>query len=209
MRVGFVVAGTLALSACSMITGADDLVVVDTSRSSTTDGGADASATPYSGGSTSGGNAPCTPVAYGPKFPGEATGPDWTQPANARVLDGNPAHGDLGSGVLQLKKFTFGVPAGATIAGIQVDVARSCAGLVTGGTLLLGRGAPKPMNAWPVDNTETTFPVTSYGGPTDLWGASWTAAQVNEPAFSVSLSVSGAGDAHVDAVSVTVFACGP
>ncbi|MBU2060456.1 MAG: hypothetical protein KKH44_01230, partial [Bacteroidetes bacterium] len=56
-------------------------------------------------------------------------------------------------------------------------------------------------NAWPVTNI-----VQTYGGPTDLWGTTWTPADINDKDFGGQIRVQMyGGQAFVDNVSVTVF----
>ncbi len=48
-----------------------------------------------------------------------------------------------------------------------------------------------------------------YGGPTELWGEQWTAADINDPGFGAALSatyefMAGNDWAKVDTVSITV-----
>jgi hypothetical protein len=60
--------------------------------------------------------------------------------------------------------------------------------------------------------TSTTWPnilgTAVYGGPTDLWGATWTPAQINDPGFGAALSVlkesNGNRTALVDTIQITV-----
>jgi hypothetical protein len=52
----------------------------------------------------------------------------------------------------------------------------------------------------------------TYGGPTDRWGESWTAASVNDPGFGAAIQTrytftAGNNDAGVDAVRITVYYC--
>src|SRR5262249_32514487 len=48
--------------------------------------------------------------------------------------------------------------------------------------------------------------VVTYGGSSDLWGETWTAADINDPNFGFALAVFvGDSVALVDAMSITVF----
>lgn len=95
----------------------------------------------------------------------------------------------------------FNIPSGAVIKGIQVQILRGSnransvsdvtvkllkAGTATGNNKASGGFWPQIMwNAYtiPVANG---VPIT-YGGPTDLWGASWSAADINNATFGLEL----------------------
>jgi hypothetical protein len=49
--------------------------------------------------------------------------------------------------------------------------------------------------------------IATYGGPTDRWCATWTAADINVQSFGVSVSVIGQGNGHADSLGVTVYYC--
>lgn len=150
------------------------------------------------------------------------TTPNWSSPTNARVSDNSVATAPMTVGAttqyLVALSFNASVPAGATIAGITVQVERaSTAGLATAdnavylvkGTTIQVAGENKAAaGAWPV--TETT---ATYGGPTDLWGNTWTVADVNAGGFGVAFSatytgVNGNESARVDSIRVTVHFTG-
>ncbi|MBS2016300.1 MAG: hypothetical protein JST00_25680 [Deltaproteobacteria bacterium] len=146
----------------------------------------------------------------------------WSSTNNARVSDNANASTTLSvgstSGYLVTLSYDAKVPAGATIAGITVQVERSSsAGLATTdyavrlvkGTQILSAADNKAApGTWPVGETTVT-----YGGPTDLWGSTWTPAEVNAGGFGVAFAVTytgstGTEQARVDAVRVTVHYTG-
>jgi hypothetical protein len=58
---------------------------------------------------------------------------------------------------------------------------------------------------WP-----TALAYARYGGPTDVWGTTWTAADFRDSGFGISVAprfVGTAGNdrAHVDSVRATVY----
>jgi cysteine-rich repeat protein len=142
----------------------------------------------------------------------------WGGPTNAQgPSDGVFAFAGVGSGsdseYLKATDFGFALNPAAIIVGIQVDIQKqvSASGqiahdkavrIVKGGTI--GATDRSDANAWPTP----TPPPTVYGGPTDLWGESWTAADINASGFGVAISakdsVSGAL-AQVDSFAITVF----
>jgi hypothetical protein len=56
------------------------------------------------------------------------------------------------------------------------------------------------------------YTTVTYGGPTDTWGTTWSAAELNALALSAAIQTSfigtaGNNTAFVDAVRVTVHYC--
>jgi hypothetical protein len=114
---------------------------------------------------------------------------------------------------LLLDQFKLAVPTGAEILGITATIRRAAdeadeavdAGVKLIKNGLVGaadRSLATPWSAPDLVNVD-------YGGPSDLWGTTWTAEQVNADDFGVSLTVAytqnnGNGRAYVDIVYVTV-----
>jgi hypothetical protein len=114
---------------------------------------------------------------------------------------------------LLVDQFGFEIPAGSQIAGIEVTVRRAGGGAneaADGGIFLLKGGVmgttDKSLEApW----TGPELVNVEYGAPTDLWGQTWTAGDVNADGFGVAVNASfpetaGNGRAYVDIVYVTV-----
>lgn len=121
-------------------------------------------------------------------FPG-TTGP-WVNPANVQTLDGAFASlilADQSSQWLVVPGFTFVVPGGATIVGVQVEVARRAhftvntaqiydtdVRLARTGAFVAGDNRAVPAINWRPRyfTTDPTpgFSYWSYGGPADVWG---------------------------------------
>jgi hypothetical protein len=115
---------------------------------------------------------------------------------------------------LLVDTFKLEVPAGATILGITVTVRRAAGGpneavdagvhIIKGGVMgSADRSTPTPWDG------DMAFVEAEYGGPSDLWGETWTPADVNASDFGVALSAAytqsaGNGRAYVDIVYVTV-----
>lgn len=115
---------------------------------------------------------------------------------------------------LMVDNFKLEVPASATVLGITVTVRRAAGGpdeavdagvhIIKGGVMgSADRSSPTP---WAGD---MTFTEVDYGGPSDLWGETWTPADVNAPDFGVALSAAytqsaGNGRAYVDIVYIAV-----
>jgi len=130
------------------------------------------------------------------------TGTGWSASTVARALlvDGSetnltnalPANG--ASMLLVLTGFNFDIPAGATIAGIAVSVTRrstsSSGAFVRDAAIELVGGFGTSSSLAAADAWPATLAAAAYGGPSALWGASFTPADVN---------------AHVDGATVTVY----
>jgi hypothetical protein len=115
---------------------------------------------------------------------------------------------------LLVDNFKLEVPAAATVLGITVTVRRAAGGpneAVDAGVHIIKRGAMGSADrSSPTPWAENmAFAEVDYGGPSDLWGETWTPADVNAPDFGVALSAAytqsaGNGRAYVDIVYVTV-----
>lgn len=109
--------------------------------------------------------------------------------------------------------YGFTIPAGATISGITVNLERmsehdtrtrdSAVYLVKAGTVVGSNRAT--TNPW-----ATTEAVDAHGGGSDLWGVTWTPAEINASNFGVAVSATKPGatgsdyDVSVDLVQVVV-----
>lgn len=143
----------------------------------------------------------------------------WSSPGNVTASDDSRAtvtklaiYQD--SNNLDSDNFAFSIPGDAEILGIQVDIERVSstanaywdsavrllkAGAVTGNNKASGYGT-----FWP-----TVEATATYGGAADLWGTTWTPADINHADFGVRLRVqdqSGGSTetASVDHVQITV-----
>ena len=118
------------------------------------------------------------------------------------------------SGPLIGSNFGFAIPTGATINGITVSLVRkqthSGTGVVKTGAVFLYKagvpvGTPKIGTSYYVNSNVTE----TWGGTTDLWGASWNNNDINDPGFSFSMNVAYedtdlADTAEIQAYSVTI-----
>ncbi|MFA4831718.1 MAG: hypothetical protein WC618_06185 [Patescibacteria group bacterium] len=170
-------------------------------------------------------------VTAGPSFPTSGVNDTsigvtaWTTPGNVTASDNTRATVSLvkNSGVSQAINatgFGFAIPSDAQIDGITVEWETSEGGLAAAGGIK--DNAVRLVRAGTIEATDrsnTTFWVApaseafvTYGGVADLWGATWTAADINNANFGAAISaknvkVSGGGaneDAQVDAVRITV-----
>lgn len=146
----------------------------------------------------------------------------WATPTNVTSSNGAYATADMLSGETthRLKVHTFGVaiPAGSTVNGIKVEIERH-ADFDGGNPIkdlevrLLKAGSPVGTDkaatgvAWP-----TADAYAEYGGPGDLWGTTWSEAEVevsSSSGFGVAIRASGdatrARKAFIDHVRITVY----
>ena len=144
-------------------------------------------------------------ASQGPNFPG--TGADdnavgtqvWSNPGYITADDTNYAScSAAGSGSSHYLKGTnpaFTIPSGSTINGIELTINRrsfansgnqytvdNIVKLVKGGTVQ-GNDKADTVNHWPTSLTDKV-----YGGSSDLWGLSWSAADINASNFGAVLS---------------------
>lgn len=110
-----------------------------------------------------------------------------------------------------LEVYPPGIPAWSTILGIQLrinlyssvpNVARDVTVQILNGTT---PGVNRAMSAVIGTNDITT----TYGSPTDLWGLSWTPADILNLDWSLQIAGTGnAGTVYVDGVGVFVYTSG-
>lgn len=154
----------------------------------------------------------------GPNSPSAASG--WTN--STLVYSSNDSYAVTGrstsgySPVLAVTGFGFGVPAGATIDGITVNVEgkASASGVASNycyisDTYLTkngtdGVGAAATNTKWTTSDTTRTL-----GGAADLWGETWTPSEINAATFGVLLkmwfvSPVGTLQCSIDHVAITV-----
>jgi SdrD B-like domain/Secretion system C-terminal sorting domain len=133
---------------------------------------------------------------------------------NGTLAISTPAVGS-NSACLELTNAGFSIPAGSNITGIRVDINRTTSRtntsdanvqLIKGGNKI---GTNKAFfTNWPLLSTTVT-----YGGATDLWGTTWTVADINAANFGFSfaaLRTSGtaAPNISVDGIEITVYYSG-
>lgn len=162
----------------------------------------------------------------GPNFAGsavdDASAPSgtgtWSNPTN--VFTSNDVRAEIAlilsgtfhSHFLKATNFGFAIPAGATINGIVVQVERSQTGttindgyacIVKTGTIITSVNKASATK-WP-----TTDTIASYGSSSDLWGQSWTVADINASNFGFAVTAfnpsSTTSTARIDAISIIVY----
>ncbi len=103
------------------------------------------------------------------------------------------------------------IPATAIIRGIQVEIVRRAdnTNVNDENVLLLKAGAAVGTEHASATNWGTSDATVTYGGSTDLWGTTWTVAQINAANFGVRLrvdnnSTSAQRIASINRIRVTV-----
>jgi hypothetical protein len=142
----------------------------------------------------------------------------WTNTGNAGASDNSyTSYGSLTGGspsftdYLQVTGFGFSIPAAVSITGIVVEMERSDANqrtadnrirIVKGGTI----GATERSSGAAYPSTDG---YQTYGNSGDLWGETWTDADINSANFGVAISairsVSGTNAGRVDHIRITVY----
>jgi hypothetical protein len=147
-------------------------------------------------------------------------GTNWSNPGSITADDFNYATCSLGDGdnsrYLRGRNYGFTIPAGATINGIQVSIMRRSNSNINGDSVdddilrlvkngnVVGNNLASPID-WP-----TSMAVANYGGATNLWGTTWTPAEINDANFGVALLVENESNnfnrtASVDYIQITVY----
>lgn len=99
--------------------------------------------------------------------------------------------------------FTFaGTVNRAAMFGFTLQRARA----VDNSVYLLNAGAPVGTNKGTASSWPTTDVYVSYGGPTDVWGMSWSVTDINSTEFGAALSATRSnGNLQVDHFRITVY----
>ena len=141
---------------------------------------------------------------------------NWNDPTYALTHNSQYAYATLGaweiSYYLEVTNFGFDIPPSATINGIMVEVEKYEGGLgyiydnmvsIVKGGVTQGGGSADP-NEWP-----SSPAYRNYGTPTNLWGQSWTACDINSPGFGFGISAEETSGqlsyAYIDHIRMKVF----
>lgn len=111
--------------------------------------------------------------------------------------------------------FNFAIPNGATIVGITVSMDKYSTSatsfkdniiqLTKDGTTVVGSNKADLVANWPGADTDT---YTTYGGVADLWGTTFTEAEIEAASFGVIIKATNPGtnnrSARIDHVQITI-----
>ena|SRR5271157_3740508 len=138
-------------------------------------------------------------ATQGPSNPATASGTGWTNPTDIESNGGFATWTTLAgnadtTNALVGTAFGFSIPAGATVNGIVVSFVRKLSSLSnfsasTTNIHMLKAGslagtAKGPGSAWTTPGVTETWGTTS-----DLWGTTWTPAQINDSGFGFQIVV--------------------
>ena len=161
------------------------------------------------------------------KYPGNGTDGGgsypWTDPGNICAADGSAATNSAAAGdelftnELIATNFGFSISSGSTINGIMLEIYRKASlyeagrNVVDGLVRLLKNGNSVGNDKAGSTYWGTSYAIASYGGSTDLWGVSWTPADINGSGFGACLAahIKASGGtqvtAYVDYMRITVY----
>lgn len=172
--------------------------------------------------------------SVGPTFPGTGANNNtyapfetnaWVNPGNITANDGNYARAISPDGqdtnYLQASNFGFSIPAGATINGITLVINKRNASPNTNEgicndslvQLVTSSGSINATNKADFNPSHwlATFSSITYGSSSDLWGASWSASDINSSNFGAVFAANigdpdggGSPTCDVDYMTVTV-----
>ncbi len=141
----------------------------------------------------------------------------WAGPQNARSSDNNYAlltmvNMNDQTQLLKATGFGFSIPLNATICGIVVKVERSKIGMPArdGEILAVKNNSIIGINhasliSWP-DGVDS---VMTYGSNSDLWGTTWTPAEINATGFGAAVQAINMGNSscipRVDQIIIRVY----
>ncbi len=166
-----------------------------------------------------------TQQTAGPLFPAICTDEagigsiTWANPSYARNDNGyySQATINIPRGVthyLKATNFGFNIPGTADILGIQVTIGRygQNGNINDYSVRLVKNGSVTGTDLASPDNWPSPEAAASYGGPSNLWGTTWSPSEINSSLFGVVLSAQNARvvtrSAYVDYFSIIVtFSC--
>lgn len=143
----------------------------------------------------------------------------YTTPENATTSNNQYAHiddiGDSQFAIIVADNFGFSVPSNATIVGILLRSERRATPLgsdtiIDDNVQLLKAGVASGDDKSDVTAWVTVEAVRTWGGATDMWGTTWTPANVNHADFGCTITsyITGydAGcSADIDAISMIIY----
>ncbi|MCB7129405.1 MAG: hypothetical protein J3T61_07700, partial [Candidatus Brocadiales bacterium] len=156
-----------------------------------------------------------TPASSGsPHDPSVASG--WTNSNNIFTSNDVRAVATAAAGgstpTLQATGFGFSIPGGATITGIIVTIERRQVGAgraIDVSVRVRKSGGPVGENKAKAELFPLEDEIESYGSSIDLWGTTWTPAEINNALFGMEfqaqeITASDAVQAEVDHVTIAV-----
>ena len=142
----------------------------------------------------------------------------WTNPTRAVSSNNSYATASVDGSTtrfLECTGYGFAIPSGAIINGITVNVERKSSSTSNGGSADAAMLLVKAGTIGATDlSTGTTYPTTdtteAHGSATELWGDTWTAADINDANFGAAFAATkasatgGAQTVSVDWIQIVV-----
>lgn len=140
----------------------------------------------------------------------------WTSTNNiisANTIESTVAFTASGnSNYLMGNNYGFNIPSGVQINGIVVEIHRRTSSVTAGRIAkdnivsLVKNGVIIGNNKAATTNYTTTLTTATYGSATDLWGTTWTAADINNTNFGAVIAVTATNNptVRVDYIKITV-----
>ena len=146
--------------------------------------------------------------------PSAATG--WTTSSNVYSSNNVRATATLGASAqsanLDVTGFGVNLPTGSTVVGIEATIERMASNsnsIEDYDVFLLKAGAPSGSDKASTTDWTTSDSTRTYGSGTDLWGTTWTEAQVEASNFGLRLKAlnltASSRTASVDHVTIRVY----
>jgi len=143
----------------------------------------------------------------------------WANPSNAQTSNNAYAVATFPTGnpsitaYLNATNFGFAIPPNANITGISATIERIASDLIVVDYTvnLLKGGAPVGANLANTQAWARSYDINqTYGGDANMWGTTWTPAEINATDFGLALSVYRYGGtrsctASVDHINITVY----
>ncbi|MBP6556842.1 MAG: T9SS type A sorting domain-containing protein [Flavobacterium sp.] len=116
------------------------------------------------------------------------------------------------SNYLQGSNYGFSIPTGVVVNGIVVEIHRRTSSVTAGRIArdnivsLVKNGTVTGDNKATATNYTTTLTTVTYGSATDLWGTTWTPADINATNFGAVIAVTATNNptVSVDYIRITV-----
>lgn len=154
----------------------------------------------------------------GPRSAGAGAGTSWVNPGFVVSSNGQKATYSVAANSqsqnLDATGFGFSIPATATIVGIYAEIERMASNTTSlddEDVFLLKAGASTGITDHAsTSDYGTSDAVQGYGSQSDLWGTTWTPAQINASNFGLRLKVdndntTSSRTASVDHMRITVY----
>lgn len=150
----------------------------------------------------------------GPNNPTAATGAHWTNPSY--IYSSNNAYAIYNRNAQEYlisSSYGFAIPAGSFINGIEIQIEGH--GVTAGQSnieVALSKNKTSPIgNSVTYILKLTTDSTATFGGPSDLWGTTWTVSEINSNNFGIMVrdKDATAGELDIDWENIKVFYTDP